>query len=1283
VKAYAGDYNTGDYSGSAGIGAGGKNTSDTHTGGNIKILGGNVTAGGSYSSLDIGRGRGGVNGTLLIDGAAQVTLLANGIDSSATTFGTCILQGPGAGSLLGAYEGTKIDGVLIDMGNPSLASGTGYTVSGNTVTLAGSGNSYVLFGSTTVRNVVVSSGANANVTLFAASIQPVSESAFNMTGTTVNMRLVKSSTLTGADNSAGIQAPAGSALTISGSATSTLTSQGGANAAGIGGGNNSSGGVITIKSSVTVDARGGNGGAGIGGGRGGAGGTVLADGAQTTVSTTGGGDGYDIGSGSGSSAGGSLSITNNATVLMNKNGTNANASISTGTVGGSGAGLLAGTYLDSQKLLSISSFTASPESEVKAYQNVTLTANVTGLSYTEPQGQIVFFDGGTEIGRSSLTRVSEKSENATSEIVWLSRGGTHAFTAQYIQNETADSYYTTGVGQIADYTVARTEQAMLFVSGIPGTVTYGDHPFSLSVIGGSGTGGLSYEVTSGGAVSISPSGSVTVLKAGTAEITVTRAGDADYLPVSAVVPITVNKAVPPPVIFPSAGAIIYEQKLSDSPLTGGSGNGSFAWEDSDIVPLVQNSGYTVVFTPADTDNYDYTGITLSQTVNITVNKAVPKVTFPSAGQITYEQPLSASALTGGNGNGSFSWEDPDIIPTVVNSGYRVIFTPDDTDNYQTVTDIVPISVLKAEQADLVIDGIPDPVAYGASPFDLIVSGGSGTGGLSYETIEGNAISVDTKGTVTIQTAGEATVKITKASDSNYNAVYKTVKITVNKAVPYAIFPSAGQITYGQALSASILTGGSGDGSFAWENPETIPTVINNGFNVVFTPFDTDNYLPIKQAVTLTVDKADQAPLSVSGIPDTLTFGDKPFRPTVSGGSGTGSLGFAVVSGNAITVDASGKITIAHAGTAAVKITNFGDDNYLPVSRTFLLTVNKAKQSAALTFSMPDTIAVGDAPFTIVGSGGNGSGAFGFSVASGNSIYVTETGTVTVLSAGEAVITAVKAGDGDYLSREGTIRLRVDKGTQNALIISGIPQTIIAGQAPFNLNVYGGSGTGELSYAVASGKAVNVDANGLVTILKAGTAMLKVTKAADANYNDATATVEINVKRALPTKDSMPTSSSYPAPSSAPSSTVTPGPSPDHTFAAPTESPADVTLKPLAIQSDEPGMLIVTISTDDLPEGTTAIRLQSGQIIQIDTTKETFELELNQEDIADTGEFEVVALNSENMPLSKWRIDLTNETSTQNTLESRPSLPSIWFWAAGVPVIGAAIAASVIWHRKRK
>jgi len=127
----------------------------------------------------------------------------------------------------------------------------------------------------------------------------------------------------------------------------------------------------------------------------------------------------------------------------------------------------------------------------------------------------------------------------------------------------------------------------------------------------------------------------------------------------------------------------------------------------------------------------------------------------------------------------------------------------------------------------------------------------------------------------------------------------TSKLTVNKATPTVIFPTAAPITYGMTLSQSALTGGSGtpSGTFAWQNGATVPTVTNSGYPVEFTPTDTDDYdysqvtgwnsgtKKVVQNIPITVSKAAGANVGVptiTGDAGMLTITVTPLDPPGNG-----------------------------------------------------------------------------------------------------------------------------------------------------------------------------------------------------------------------------------------------------------------------------------------------------------------------------------------------------------------------------------------------------------------
>ena len=125
-------------------------------------------------------------------------------------------------------------------------------------------------------------------------------------------------------------------------------------------------------------------------------------------------------------------------------------------------------------------------------------------------------------------------------------------------------------------------------------------------------------------------------------------------------------------------------------------DGSWNWENPDIVPTVDNEGYVAVFTPTDHVNYK----PMTAVVTLSLGKATPEITEkPTAAAITYGQTLAESQLSGGAGNvaGTFAWKDGSVRPTVSDGDatpYEVVFTSTDS-NWGKAETTVTLTVHKA------------------------------------------------------------------------------------------------------------------------------------------------------------------------------------------------------------------------------------------------------------------------------------------------------------------------------------------------------------------------------------------------------------------------------------------------------------------------------------------------------------------------------------------------------------------------------------------------------------
>jgi len=149
--------------------------------------------------------------------------------------------------------------------------------------------------------------------------------------------------------------------------------------------------------------------------------------------------------------------------------------------------------------------------------------------------------------------------------------------------------------------------------------------------------------------------------------------------------------------------------------------------------------------------------------------------------------------------------------------------------------------------------------------------------LASSTLSGGSASVTGSFAWTTPSTAPATgtsvqnVTFTPNDTVNYNTVTTSVSVTVNQVTPVIITaPLATQITYGQTLVSSTLSGGAASvaGGFAWTTPSTAPNAGTSAQNVTFTPTDTANYNTATTSVSVIVNPTITSDLSAV----TITLG---------------------------------------------------------------------------------------------------------------------------------------------------------------------------------------------------------------------------------------------------------------------------------------------------------------------------------------------------------------------------------------------------------------------------
>ena len=578
--------------------------------------------------------------------------------------------------------------------------------------------------------------------------------------------------------------------------------------------------------------------------------------------------------------------------------------------------------------------------------------------------QTLSTSGGSGSGAVTYSDGSSTACSVSGSTLSITAGsGTCSVTA----TKAGDADYNPETSPAKLITIGKADQAALAVIATS-PAAFGSSQ-TLSTSGGSGSGAVTYSDGSSTACSVSGSTLSITAGSGTCSVTATKAGDADYNPeTSPAKLITIGKAdqAALAVIATSPAAFGSSQTLSTS---GGSGSGAVTYSDGSstacsvsgsTLSITAGSG-TCSVTATKAGDADYNPET-SPAKLITIGKAdqaALAVIATSPAAFGSSQTLSTS---GGSGSGAVTYSDGSSTACSV-SGSTLSITAGsgtcsvtatkagDADYNPETSPAKLITIGKADQAALAVIAT-SPAAFGSSQ-TLSTSGGSGSGAVTYS--DGSSTACSVSGSTLSITAGSGTCSVTatKAGDANYNPETSPAKlITIGKADQAAlavIATSPAAFGSSQTLSTS---GGSGSGAVTYSDGSstacsvsgsTLSITASSGTcSVTATKAADSNYNATTSApFVVAINKADQATLRVTG-PATRTYGDAPFAPTATGGSGTGAVTFTSSTPSICTASSSATVTIIAAGSCTITATKAADDNYnATTSAPFSVAIGKA------------------------------------------------------------------------------------------------------------------------------------------------------------------------------------------------------------------------------------------------------------------------------------------------------------------------------------------------------
>lgn len=463
-----------------------------------------------------------------------------------------------------------------------------------------------------------------------------------------------------------------------------------------------------------------------------------------------------------------------------------------------------------------------------------------------------------------------------------------------------------------------------------------------------------------------------------------------------------------------------------------SSNPAVATVSSNIVHLVAPGETNIIATQSGTQDYLEAAYVSRKLV---VNKRNQTITFPQPETRTYGDPEFSLPETTDEGL-TISYK---VINTQVAQVRGNVVTPGnagtteivatqqgDATHYAAVPVTRTLTINKASQRITLPPFAPK--VYGDAP--VILNEVSDKQLVIKYTVEGDAVSIDGN-ILSILKPGSAIVTASQEGNNNYLPAKEISQtITVSKAPQTITWAEIPNMTYGDAPLTLPATTDKGLAITYVSSDESVARIEGNRLIVagagsadITASQEGNDFFNAALSVTLTINvaKAYQT-ITFEQIPE-VTYGVAPLTlNAVADGSATvrfesSNDKIASVEGNILTING--------AGTCHITAYAQGDANYYdatPVSRQ----LNVIKCDQTIEFASIEDLTYGDMPFTL-----NASCSTGKTVTfrtSDASVISINGSLASVRGAGNVVITAIQAGDGNYQSASSTISVKVNKAS---------------------------------------------------------------------------------------------------------------------------------------------------------------------------------------------------------------------------------------------------------------
>ena len=450
--------------------------------------------------------------------------------------------------------------------------------------------------------------------------------------------------------------------------------------------------------------------------------------------------------------------------------------------------------------------------------------------------------------------------------------------------------------------------------------------------------------------------------------------------------------------------------------------------EGDVTVQADADGNNTTYYPAEPVSYTFH-----------ISKVKPSITeVPTAATMILPNTLLENCLLSGgvaSVDGSFAWDDNTINATLNNTGYKVVFTPENTNWYDTASCVVVVPVNK--QVNVITWNFDVTEMYCNAEYaftgELAATATSGLA-VRYETSSSSIAYVDDAKKLKIVKGGEVTITAYEDGDGTYAAAEPVAKtFTIKRFAPDIVtYPSAKPMKIGRLLSDATPTGGRAelndvkvDGSFAWVDGNTMTMSEAGTFSkqIIFTPSNENYYEPVYGMLQVKVEK--YAPVIEHTLHGSdITYGQALTSSTISGSltaTDTVKLPNVEVAGTYAWLNPSAVVNAGNPNptTALVRFSPANTDWYDVVD--FDVPLNVAKAAPVLNVTASD-IVIGQklSQSTLTNNGTTGTCAWDPSLNAETTVYTIEGDYVNL----PYVFTS---SDPNYADGTGVVTLHVNVG----------------------------------------------------------------------------------------------------------------------------------------------------------------------------------------------------------------------------------------------------------------